>query len=344
MRSKKASGYRYAPYARAAWSAAKTGYNIYTRVRQRLRNRPKGTRQKRVRRKKYGMSMGSSIPGRCSVLVRRGSKNKYLRNLTKSQPPRLILSQGAGILNSTVNQQNNGLALILFTNFDFANMKSTLPAIAEPGPTGGTFVTGEYFMDIAIAKITAELLITNTSNCVAFLTIRCFLCKKDSNESPLTRWQASLNLENGQTAAPNVLTTTYGAHPWQVDGFSSWWKCIKTKKLRLAPGEIHCHNHVQKVNRIIRGSTYEGTLNQFLKGWSQVYTLTVHGEPTQTNDTGTPVISPSSITYAWKEEYKYTSVTQTIPQIYLGSNLPPNGEQINVMTQLNSLKQAFTEA
>jgi len=343
MRSKKASGSRYAPYARAAWSAAKTGYNIYNRVRQRLRNRQTRTRQKRVRRKKYGMSMGSSIPGRCSVLVRRGGKSKFIRNLTKYSPPRLIASQGSGVLNASVNQQNNAMVITVFTNFDFNNMKSTLPALGDTGPGTGQFITSGYFMDIAIQKLSAEILLTNTSNAVAFVTLRTFLCKKDSNSGPLDRWTQILGVENANTATPNVLTTTYGAHPWQVDGFSSWWKCIKTKKLRLGPGEIHCHNHVQSVNRVIRGATYEGA-STYIKGWTQVYTMTVHGEPTQTNDTGTPVLSPSSITWAWKEEYKYTSVTQNIPQIYQGSVLPASGEQINIMTQLNSLKQAFTEA
>jgi len=350
MRSKRASGFKYAPYARAAWSAAKKIYAIggkRLRVGFRLRNRPSGAKTKRIRRKNNGRSMGSSIPGRCSVLVRRGGKSKFLKNLTRNSPPRMILQQAQGVITSDTNFQESAAIGAVYTKADFDQMQQTLPALTDRGlgqPT--TIPTQLYYVDIALQRVSAKFTLTNTGNSVAFATIRCYVCKKDDNLTPLQRWNTILSNQNFNVQTGNqILTQTIGSTPFQVDGFGSWWKCIKTKTLRLGPGEVHCHDHIEATNRLIRGATYTDASSLYIKGYTKIYTLTLHGEPTLTQDQNFPVVSPAQITWLRTETYKYASVSQNIPQTYLTQPLPVAPvDTVRVMTQLNSVSKIFETA
>ncbi|AJD07538.1 capsid protein [Sewage-associated circular DNA virus-23] len=304
----KASGNRYAPYIRTAgrmYGAAKKAYGIYSKVRTRYRNSGSRTKQKRNYRKKYGGAMGSSIPGRCGIYVRKGRKDRWLKNLTKNSPPRLLLNQSTNQVESDAGKQGTLSILQTLTRTDFMNMKATLPAISDTGLGSGAavgFATVSYYMDIALKRLKAEILITNTCNSVVFVKMRTWLCKKSSNASPLEKWGEILNVQNANVIPANkVLTTTYGATPYMVDGFNTWWKCVQTRNLRLAPGEIYCHNHIDKINKIIRGSSYEAEQNLYIRGLSKVVTITIHGEPTQ-DSTGVNTLSGAVVNVAGKRK------------------------------------------
>lgn len=140
-------------------------------------------------------------------------------------------------------------------------------------------------------SISGRLSVINLESISQRVEVLWFLCKKDTNDDPSTTWAQVMESQRLGTAAaaPTLLATsatatpgyaapsTPGTHPMQFKAFREFWKCIRSEKLHIQPGDQTDINFYFRYNKHIDKVVIDRKQSTFLAGYSIVPIYIVTG-------------------------------------------------------------------
>lgn len=155
--------------------------------------------------------------------------------------------------------------------------------------------------------------LTNQTTAVAFVDIYHFVCKRDTNFSPVTLWYAGVSDEANGTMASDF-TETLGSTPNLSDALNQYWKLKKIYSIILQPGQVHKHTSRYNIYRVVNNEMIANDIqvNDYLAGITHCTMYVYRGAP------GTDSVSSTLVSTA---EVKLAAVTTTrVSLTYIADN------------------------
>lgn len=228
-----ASAIKYAPYAKALFSAGKTAAKLWRGTKRSRSGRPKTvTVVKGADKRLAYKSRSKSRP--------KQSLRKQVRNLSKrikNSVHTYRQSDGGG-----VSAAVNTAGYFSFIAWDTAKLltpSTTAPFLLRNSGTTDSILTvnrnatASKINFQAFMNCFSELHLRNNELVDMEVTVYVMECKQSTNSSPLTIMTAELT--NSTVGAGTINNPCL--YPSDINGLASTWKTIKTHKFELSPGD-----------------------------------------------------------------------------------------------------------
>lgn len=293
-----------------------------SRARRRLfkKTRAKRSRRSRVRQRGKRAAGGLKSNG-FSTTNSFGSRRK-LKKWMRPLVAGLKLSNNVStyVYRSSLSSAKNQQATMQWATY---SMSGGVPTV-DPGTAPADFVRKIWWdqTGTSIGNTTRPVLHLGCDNQWTFrscsetpiqLTIHHLIARRDHNQDPITLWNAGLvdtfKQYTDTYALTNPQNTTLGITPFQSTPFCQHFKVIGTRRVTLAPGEMHTTYVKQKAMKLIDAQMLKNSDYRYRKGLTYGFMFTIKGMVSNDleGDVGIP---PVKINYEVKQNYKWKLVNE----------------------------------
>lgn len=194
--------------------------------------------------------------------------------------------------------------------------------------TGGDGALGAYSAlrgtKVLIKNLQHTLYITNQTDGFASLTLYDCIPRRDTESGPVTALRDGNRVlqDNGPTTGNSAIAAfepdnRLGCDPYGTPQFMSKWKIVNQRTIIMCPGQVHRHTLNFNCNKMMNTNLLEGD-NFYLRGWSAVTMMKLHGFPgvSVANGDIASLIS-ARLAVAYKKEITYSVPLQAVPRNHL---------------------------
>jgi len=283
-----------------------------SRVRDYLGSRSSARSARTSSRRAAGGSRGSTVPSqrvyatpqviagdgdsKSSFTLAKTSK-QVIGKLSKEMTPSIVYNNSAQRLEITEGLQSSAIIGDYFTDTDVG-----LTFTAQ----GATALSTKLF----IKSCHSEMMIKNQENTAARLKIYDVICKKDTNATTTSPYQAFVaGFADAGTGGTAAAATYVGATPYDNARFTSFFKILNSTPVTLSSGATHTHTVNYAPNRMVSNEDATDVGGSGIGGLTVYSLLVYHGTPINAIDTQTEVTtSPCALDVVQSETYKYLYV------------------------------------